>query len=64
VSLLADDNVIVHGNTEWLRHRDDLLCHLHIGVGRRRIPRRVIVQKVTVAFILLILLQLLVPKPD
>jgi hypothetical protein len=62
VSLLADDDVIVHRNAERLRHRDDLLRHLDIGVRRRRIARGVIVQKVTVGFIVLILLRLLASK--
>jgi hypothetical protein len=44
VSLLADDDVVVHGNAERLRHRYDLLGHLDIGVRRRRIAGRVIVQ--------------------
>jgi hypothetical protein len=33
--LLADDNVVVHGNAERLRHLDDLLGHLDVGAGRR-----------------------------
>ena len=64
VPLLADDDVIVHGNAERLRHRDDLLRHLDIGVRRRRVSRRVIVQEVTVGFIVLILLRLLVSSWD
>jgi hypothetical protein len=42
--LLADDDVIVHGDAERRRHRDDLLRHLHIGVRRRWIAGRMIVQ--------------------
>jgi hypothetical protein len=64
VSLFADDDVIVHRNTERLRHRDDLLRHLDIGVRGRRVARGVIVQEVTVGFIVLILLRLLVPMGD
>jgi hypothetical protein len=44
VSLFANDDVIVHRNTERLRHRDDLLRHLHVSVGRSRIAGRVIMQ--------------------
>jgi hypothetical protein len=44
VSLPSDYDVIVHGNAERLRHRDDLLRHLDVGVRRRRIAGGVIVQ--------------------
>jgi hypothetical protein len=44
VPFLADNNVIVHGNAERLRYRNDLLRHLDIGARRRRIAGRVIVQ--------------------
>ena len=44
VPFLADDDVIVHGNAERGRHRDDLLRHLNVGARRRRIFRRMIVQ--------------------
>jgi hypothetical protein len=30
VAFLADDNVVVHGDAERLRHIDDLLGHLDI----------------------------------
>jgi hypothetical protein len=30
VPLLADDDVVVHGDTERLRHIDDLLGHLDV----------------------------------
>jgi hypothetical protein len=45
--LLADDNVVVHGNAERLRHVDDLLGHLDIGARRRRVAGGVVVQKDT-----------------
>jgi hypothetical protein len=45
--LLADDNVVVHGNAERLRHLDDLLGHLDVGAGRRRVAGGVVVQKDT-----------------
>jgi hypothetical protein len=44
VPLLADDDVIVHGDAERRGYGDDLLRHLHIGVRRRGIARRVIVE--------------------
>jgi hypothetical protein len=44
VSVLADDDVIVHGNAERLRHRDYLLRHLDIGARRCRIAGRMVVQ--------------------
>jgi hypothetical protein len=59
VSLLADDNVIVHGDTERLRHGDDLLRHLDVGVRRRRVGRGVIVQERILLSILLIQLKYL-----
>jgi hypothetical protein len=34
----------VHRNAERLRHRDDLLRHLDIGVRWRRVTRGMIVQ--------------------
>jgi len=42
--LLADDDVVVHRNTERLRHRDDLLRHLDVGARRRGVAGGVIVQ--------------------
>jgi hypothetical protein len=41
---LADDDVVMHGNAERLRHRNDLLRHLDVGARWRRIAGRVIVQ--------------------
>jgi hypothetical protein len=43
--LLADDNVVVHGNAERLRHLDDLLGHLDVGAGRRRVAGGVVVHQ-------------------
>ena len=45
MAVLADDDVVVHGNAERLRHRDNLLRHLDIGARRRRIAGRMIVQE-------------------
>ena len=42
MTLFADDDVVVHGNTERVRHRDDLLRHLDVGVRRRQVPGRAI----------------------
>ena len=38
VPLLADDEVIVHGDAERLRHLDDLLGHLDVRARRCRVP--------------------------
>jgi hypothetical protein len=45
VPLLADDDVIVHGNAERGRHRDDLLRHLDVGAGRSWIAGRMVVHE-------------------
>lgn len=45
MTVFADDDVVMHGDAERLCDRDDLLRHLHIGVRRRRVARRMIVQK-------------------
>ena len=47
MSLLADDDVVVHRNAERLRHLDDLLGHLDVRAGRRRVAGGVVVQKDT-----------------
>ncbi len=44
MSVLADDDVIVHGNTEWTGNVDDRFCHLDIHRRRRRIAGGVVVQ--------------------
>jgi hypothetical protein len=44
MSVLADDDVVVHGNAERAGDGDDLLRHLDIGVRRRRIAGGMIVQ--------------------
>jgi hypothetical protein len=41
---LADDDVVVHGNTKRLRHGDDLLRHLDVRARRRRIAGGMIMQ--------------------
>ena len=45
VAFLADDDVVVHGNAERLRHVDDRLRHLDVGVRRRWVARGVIVDE-------------------
>jgi len=44
VSLPADDDVIVHGDAERASQGNDFLGHLNVGMRRRRIAGRVIVQ--------------------
>jgi hypothetical protein len=41
--VLADDDVIVHGDAERRGDVDDRLGHLDIGLRRRRIARGVVV---------------------
>jgi hypothetical protein len=55
--LLADDNVVVHGNAERLRHLDDLLGHLDVGAGRRRVAGGMVVHDKTIRTTQLILLE-------
>jgi hypothetical protein len=44
MSVLADDDVVVHGDAERLCHRDDLLRHLDVGARRRRVATWMVVQ--------------------
>jgi hypothetical protein len=44
MSVLADDNVIMHGNAERPGDVDDRLGHVNIGLRRRRIAGGVVVQ--------------------
>jgi hypothetical protein len=46
VPVLAHDNVVMHGNAQRIGDGDDLLRHLDVGAGRRRIARGVVVQNV------------------
>jgi hypothetical protein len=43
--VLADDEVIVHGNAERCGDVDDRLCHLDIRLRRRRVAGGVIVHQ-------------------
>ena len=45
MAVLADDDVVVHGNAERSCHRDDLLRHLDVGMRRCRIAGRMIVDE-------------------
>jgi hypothetical protein len=44
VPVLAHDNVVMHGNAQRVGDGDDLLRHLNVGAGRRRIARGMVVQ--------------------
>jgi hypothetical protein len=59
--LLADDNVVVHGNAQRFRHLDDLLGHLDVRAGRRRVAGGVVVQDQTLQAAPLILFAFYVP---
>ena len=48
--VLADDDVVVHGNSQWLRDFLDRLRHLDIGARRRRVAGGVIMEKQTIGF--------------
>jgi hypothetical protein len=61
VSLFADDDVVVRGNAERVRHGDNLPRHLDIGARGGWIAERVIVQNVTISATLLLLLRLRAP---
>jgi hypothetical protein len=37
VAVLADDDVVVHGDAERARHRDDRLRHFDVGARRGRV---------------------------
>ena len=43
MTVLADDDVVVHGDAERAGDIDDRLCHLDVGLRRRRITGGVIV---------------------
>jgi hypothetical protein len=43
--LLADDDVVMHGNAERLRHLDDLPGHLDVRARRRRVAGGVVVHQ-------------------
>ena len=43
--ILADDDVVVHGNAERARHLDDRLRHLDVGARGRWVARGMVVQE-------------------
>src|SRR5215475_5921645 len=45
VPVLADDDVVVHGDAERLRHLDDRLRHLDVGARRRRVAGGMVVDE-------------------
>ena len=45
VSVLADDDVVVHRDAERARHLDDLARHLDVGARRRRIAGGMVVDQ-------------------
>jgi hypothetical protein len=45
VPLLADDDVVMDGNAQWLCHVDDRLRHRNVGARRRWIAGRMIVHQ-------------------
>jgi hypothetical protein len=52
--VLADDDVIVHGDAERAGDIDDRLCHVYIRLRWRRIAGRVVVHDTTRAYLALI----------
>ena len=44
MAVLADDDVVVHGNAERSRDRDDGFRHLDVGLRWSRIARWMVVQ--------------------
>jgi hypothetical protein len=47
MSILADDDVVVHRDAERLSDVDDRLRHLDVGLARRRIATRIVVHQPT-----------------
>jgi hypothetical protein len=45
--VLADDDVVVHGDPERPRYRDDRLGHFDVGARRCRVATWVVVQQTT-----------------
>jgi hypothetical protein len=54
VPVLADNDVVVHRNTERARDRDDFLGHFDVRARRRRIATRVVVDQLMQSAIMLI----------
>ena len=49
MAVLADDDVVVHGNAERLGDVDDRLRHLNVGARRRRVAGRMIVHQSSIS---------------
>lgn len=47
VAILADDDVIVHGDAERLRYRDDAVRHVDVGARGRWIAGGMVVHQPT-----------------
>jgi len=43
--VLADDDVIMHGDPEWFCDLDDRLCHLDVGLRRRRVAGGMVMEE-------------------
>jgi hypothetical protein len=54
VAVLADDEMIVHGDAERARDLDDRPCHVDIGARRGRVAGGMVVQEQTASTIPLI----------
>ena len=57
--VLADDDVVVHGNAERGGDLDDRFRHMDIGLRGRRVAGGVVVQETTAVAIMLTTLRLL-----
>lgn len=49
MAVLADDDVVMHGDAERLGRLDDLLRHQNVGARGRRVAGRVVVDKSTIS---------------
>ena len=45
MAVLADDDVVVHGDAERRGDVDDRLCHLDVGLRRRRVAGGMVVHE-------------------
>jgi hypothetical protein len=54
VAVLADDEMVVHGNPEWARDLNDRARHLDVGARGSRIAGGMVVQEQTASTIPLI----------
>ena len=54
MSILADDDVVVHDDAERIGDIDDRFCHLNVRLRQRRIAGGMVVQQTTVRLTTLI----------